>query len=462
MTRLLSLLAILVALLPLAVRADRTLIVTANTGRVHYPTATGREDAAAALDGKLDELRKAHPDAILLDLGGSMTPRTFTESSYGITAVRQLVTKHKFDAVHLTAPDVVFAGSRSRGLVSVPDADVRDRFVSRIGIATDKADQRLELAARRTITRGADATEFSSLADPSRASAWRGVEKRFSEKPLDEVLAPGEGTPYRIAVTDMDFAVVERIARSQRRPDLIFSLAGPQDGTVRANDGAATIVQGPAAGNVLLVTVDGAGKVASTQHEFLKPERMAELASIPLSALGVGISNASDALGRALSVESASIQSDRFDAEAHADLTTRATLDATQTERAPTVYCFRGTMEQKPVRIYRVQLALPVGSLTTEPTVVTAWPRSDFLVALDQDGKVARIAFRSAPKILDYTFDMKPAIDAMTGSAGPFDLPYPQYAGAEDYLRAFAENVRRAIELDRRLYAESKPAEGQP
>jgi hypothetical protein len=451
--RLLPLLALIVALLPLAARADRTLIVTANTGRIHYPTATGREDAAAALDSKLDELRKAHPDAILLDLGGSMTPRTFTESSYGITAVRQLVTRHQFDAVHLTAPDIVFAGSRSRGLASIPDADVRERFFSRIGIATDSADQRLQLPTRRTIRRGTDTTEIASLADPARASAWRGAEKRFSETPVDEILAPGEGMPFRAVVTDMDFAVVERIARSQRRPDLIFSLSGPQDGTVRANDGASTIVQGPAPGNVLLVTVDAGGKVAASQHQFLAAERLAELAQVPISAIGVGISNATDALGRALSVSPGTVQADRFDATAHADLTRRAQVESA--DREPTVYCFRGTMEGKPVRVYRVQMLMPVGSLTQEPTVVTAWPRADFLVALGEDGKVARIAFRDAPKVLGYTFDMKAAIEAMTGSAGPSDLPYPQYAGAEDFLRAFAENVRRVIELDRRLYADS-------
>lgn len=445
-------LALLLMAVPLAAQEKPLrLVISSDLEKIYY---VDRESAPSKPWEKFEEKvraeREADPDSFLIDAGYSLAPVALMETGYGYPAHASMRVL-KADAYHLTASDTFYGGSRTWGLPSVQDPEISKRYVGRLGVRgtdntvfTPHGSIEVERAGRRV--------RVVSLSDPARMAAWNGVRDQFvfdENEALAAFASTGDVNMYTIAISEMDPAVLSRIAVATSRPDLIISLSGKRDGMMRGGGSSTPIVSGPPPGSLLVVEIKPEdGSVSTHLVKYLDESTVANLRKPPVPDIGVGIGNAPASLPQRIGAERDSIQVQVLELEKDQDLTIR-------TRVRPFLVNFEG----KPHRVWRstngVNYVRPDGTEIAAGGV----SRVDMLAVLDMDHKLRRVETRAKIAVNDFTLDLKPFFESLYGK-DPKDwfIDTSRYPGAEEVLPWLAEDLRKIIELDRRVY--DKP-EGQ-
>lgn len=446
LTRVLNVLAVLILLsISSPAKAEGvSVIVTADLESVYYPTGDGGERKPfEALSEAVRKERERNEHVFYIDAGNSASALTLYETGYNGPPARAILTLGA-DVVHLTAGDVMKGANRDFGLPAIKDSAVADKIISRLGYKLDGGTSYAPKAARRVEKNGA-ALEVLSLAEPDAVRGWTGARERFVETPIDQVLSAAGPSAARIAISEMDLPVVERIAAGKDAPPMIVSLSTPRDGKVRTLKSGAQIVNAPPSGSYLRIDFPPTGAPTVETVPFLDPESAKALVSFPLPSLGVGIQNAQEALPKRLGVDPELPSPDVYDAAPFKDLTKR-----------DKVYVFRAQLSGKPVRIYRFQSSLPLTPVGGVPTAHVGWPMNDLIVALDENRRIAALVSRQQPAVIQYTFALDPVVDGIRGKdPAEWNRDSSLLPGARVYLDWLFADLERTIELDRRLYGEA-------
>lgn len=419
------------------------LIVSSDLERVFYPDVKSAETEKAAdrFSAAVTTLQQAHPDAFLVDLGYSMMPAALMETGYGYASVKALKGLG-YDAINLAAQEMVFAGSFEWGLDMITDADWRDRLLARQGLRRTP-DHVSAVESARAVTKGGRTVDFLSLMDENRMSGWSGAKERLVPVPLEEVLRKRTDGATGVAITDFDPAVIERFATTGNTPDLLIATSLAREPRVRKLPNGVPIISAPPKGSLFLVELLN-GEVTITPTEFYPADRYDALRTPPLPVLGIGIQNAEEALTTRAQARAGSVKPEVYGGEEHTDLTTR-----------DRIYSFGIEIEGKPYRAYRYQNVTMLHPVGREPLNNIGWPKLDMIVVLRPDHLLHKIVYRYTIALTEYRFDIEPFVQAIAGrDPAEWSVRDELLPGARELLDWIASDVKRAIELDRRLFGE--------
>lgn len=444
--QLLSILALLFLAVPLAAQEKPLrLVISSDLEKIYY---VDRESAPTKpwekFEASVAAERTEDPNAFLIDAGYSLAPVALMETGYGYAAHASMRSM-RADAFHLTASDTFFGGSRAWGLPSIEDPEISKRYVGRLGVRgadgnvfTPRGSIEVERGGRRV--------RIVSLSDPARIAAWSGLREQFvfdENEALAAFASTGDANMYTIAISEMDQAVLSRIAVASSRPDLIISLTGKRDGTMRGGGTSAPIVSAPPPGSLLVIEVKPEdGSVTTRLVKYLDESKVAEFSKPPIPDIGVGIGNAATSLPARIGANKDNIQVQVLERENDADLTIRKRLRP-----------FLVEIDGKQHRVWRstngMILVRPDGTEIAAGGV----SRVDLLAVLDMDHKLRHVETRAKIAVNDFTLDLKPFFDSLYGK-DPKDwfIDTSRYPGAEVVLHWLAEDLRKIIELDRRVY----------
>jgi len=450
--QLLPILAFLLLGVPLAAQEKPLrLVISADLEKVYYVDRDSAPNKPwEKFEEKVREQREADPDSFLIDAGYSLAPVALMETGYGYPAHASMRVL-RADAYHLTAADTFYGGSRAWGLPSVQDPEISKRYVGRLGVRgadnsvyTPRGSIEVERAGRRV--------RVVSLSDPSRMAAWEGLKEQFvfdENEALAAFASTGDVNMYTIAISEMDPAVLSRIAVASSRPDLIISLNGKRDGTMRGGGNSTPIVSAPPPGSLLVVEVKPEdGSVSTRLEKYFAESEVAELRKPPVPDIGIGIGNAAASLPTRIGADRDSIQVQLIEREKDKDLTVRTRLRP-----------FSVNIDGKQHRVWRETNGIV--HVRPDGTEIAAGgvSRVDLLAVLDLDHRLRKVETRAKIAVNDYTLDLKPFLDSLYGK-DPKDwfIDTTRYPGAEEVLHWLAADLRKIIELDKRIF--EKP-EGQ-
>ncbi|MDX2175076.1 MAG: hypothetical protein SF028_01260 [Candidatus Sumerlaeia bacterium] len=447
---------ILITLLALlsfgAARGDgRTMrfVFTSDLDPVFAPGSTEVGDKPqGALKSLLDRLREEDPESVFVDLGNSVSPHSFMETSYGYVSLNAL-RDYGFDAVHLTARDAVISGTNNFGIAAMGERDLAQYFGS---FGVDNPDSGVAWAPEpvKKVARGGASATLVSLGNPAGFAAWRGAREALIQRDRTEDFVAMESSPAAlvVAVTDRPPAEVDRIAESAPDGSIIVSIRGPRNGRVApARDGGATVVQGPPPGSALVVDVAEDGKVTARHEAFSIPEAYFAIRKAPLPEIGVGITNAEAALAERFGADPASVGFEKHGGQDFGDLLDR--------ER---IFVFRGMVDGVEHRFYRVQNR--VQFLRTDGVLTpVGYPMVDIVAMVGPDHRLKKVAVRDSFRFMGYVIDVAPLWESLYGADPEAWIPdYDPFPGAEEFAAMIARDLRYTLELDRRLFGAARPA----
>ncbi len=425
------------------------IIVSSDLRKVFY---AGRELAAdkpaEAFDRVVREQQAADPDAFFIDAGYSLAPIAQMETAYGYASHKALRSL-KVDAINLTASDTMYGAGRQWGLASMTDEGDKAKLVARLGFKG--VDNSFFMARSATeVSRGPRKLRVVGLADPDRVSVWPELRSRFiyDENAALKAMRPtGDANTFTVALGELDPAVLTRIAAGNDRPDLIISLTGKRDASIRGGGKTSPIVQLPPPGSLLLIEANADGTVVPKAIAFADAARVARSWTTTIPDLGIGISNAAEALPEKLGANKDKIEMAVFEREDARHLTSRRRIRAYNIE-----------VEGKPHRAWRLSSAIVYCTPDGGEYEAGGWSRLDMLVLLDANHNLRKVVPKTPIAYMDFLFDPSPFFATLYGKdPSEWYVDAPRYPGAEDLLEALLADIRRTVELDKMLYA-GKPA----
>lgn len=450
--------AVLLALVAASLLGGRALaedkplriIISSDLGKVFYANADlAAEKPHEAFEKAVRDQKAADPEAFFIDAGYSLAPISQMETGYGYPSHKALRSL-KVDAINLTASDTFYAAGRQWGLSSITDETEKARFVARLGFKG--VDNSFFMARAATeVSRGPRKLRVVGLADPDRVSIWPDLRSRFvfDENAALKAMRPtGDANTFTIALGEMDPAVLTRIAAGNDRPDLIISLTGKRDASMRGGGSTTPIVQLPPPGSLLLIEADGAtGTITPKAIPYADARKVAASWSAPSPDLGIGIGNAADALPEKLGAAKDKIEMAVFEREDLKHLTSRRRIRTYNVE-----------VGGKPHRAWRLTTAIVYSTPEGGQYEAGGWGRLDMLVLLDSNHVLRKVVTKTPVAYMDFLYDPSPFFATLYGK-DPKDwyVDAPRHPGGEDLLEWLLTDLRRVVELDRTLYPD-KPA----
>jgi hypothetical protein len=201
----------------------------------------------------------------------------------------------------------------------------------------------------------------------------------------------------------------------------------------------------PAPGELLVVKIEGkAGEILTApvveRRRWLAPEHWDKLIKLPIPDLGIGIGNISRVVEAYLTTEPVGLSMERVSGRDHQDLTTRKEIE---------FYLLH--MQGKDYRVYRFQSLMP--NWNAPGMSDGGWPQVDMIVMLTDDHRFYRAFNRSQISIGALPTRLLDALNSMAGTDLSEGRPDPRLlAGGEEVYEWVRQDVRKVIELDRRIH----------
>ncbi len=434
-----------------AIAQDKPLriIISSDLRKVYYANADlAAEKPADAFEKAVKDQQAADPDAFFLDAGYSLAPISQMETGYGYPSHKALRTLNA-DAINLTATDTFYAAGRQWGVASITDEKEKGRYVARLGFKG--VDNSFFMArAASEVSRGPRKLRIVSLSDPDRVSIWPDLRTRFvfDENAALKAMRPtGDANTFTIALGEMDPAVLTRIAAGNDRPDLIVSLTGKRDASIRGGGNTTPIVQLPPPGSLLLIEANNDGSIVPKAIPFADADKVAKGWTAPVPDLGIGIGNAAESLPEKLGAAKDKIEMAVFERDDLKHLSARKRIRGYNIEVAG-----------KPHRAWRLTTAIVYNTPDGGAYEAGGWSRLDMLVMLDDKHVLRKVVTKTPVAYMDFMFDPSPFFETLYGKdPKEWYVDAPRYPGGEELLEWILADLRRVVELDRTLYPD-KPA----
>ncbi len=427
------------------------LAITANNHPL-YPILTDEppvEDPTGQFEEGVRELREEHPDAFFVEAGEFASFGAVLETAYRSRNLN-FVDQMDYSAVHLSARDASLTTIGTSGLHYAPDS-IMDRIVTNIHTTNPRP---LDLPShRRTENAAGQAVIFQSLHSMSRAQGlsdrmallnpeqWEEIRERLTEAAGDHegpVVASGslteeEWEEFFASGTPPIHMYVDTGWTGSTEPEL-------RDGVWR--------IPAPAMGEVHLVgfrfreaELDGEPTVEKV--ELLPGIEPEDLIKYPLPRIGVPITNLNNVMRQFFSVTADSVRQDRVDDEGIEDLTA--------VER-PMVYHLEDE-EEGTQRLYRIMSIIP--HYQRPGLLAVGWPETHAIIVLNDDHELVRFISRIHYPVGGLDTTVLEAIQRLPGTPQEEWAPDPELAaGVEMVWEWVVDDIRRTIELDKRLYGE--------
>ncbi|MEQ8821755.1 MAG: hypothetical protein RLY93_16075 [Sumerlaeia bacterium] len=427
---------------------DLTLILTGHLGRAFTPVGEDpqvqREEATGKLTDAIDRLLDAHPNALLIDVGGSTVSDINRETEYFSPQWRWFEEKG-YDAVHITAKDYANYGAAGLGF-SYADPDRWPMYLGNLDAAGRRYepfdlndDKSVDLGASQTVTliAAADKSRLSGMPLALESAAYRNPEDILKE-------AVAEVDPGQPVLVLSEFPPRQNAHIAQRYPAVTAVIeSNNPTGEARVANGA-LLLPFPAGHQVvtahLKIGADGAVESHEISAEpWIDEEAFAALRVPNRGILGVSV-RPPEVITSRFGVQSDALGIDVLRGTPFPDLTDREN-----------VYVYSFEMDGQRYRLYRVYFLVNDG-----------WIGFDAMVVMNQDHTI---------RMIETNTPTYPSgrIDTLLGQvlAGFYDkapenwtIPAELVAGYEQQAEAIVDLLRRTIEMDRRVAAElTLPAE---
>ncbi len=430
------------------------LAITANNHPL-YPVHTDEppvEDPTGTFEEGVRELRAEHPRAFFAEAGHFASFGAVLETAYNSRSLN-FFDQLDYHAVHLGARDAAFTTIGTTGLHYSPDS-IKNRIVTNVHTTTpdpldipplrkaanDDGQEAifLNLASMRTAQ---GLGERLALLKPDE---WEDIRERLREAARDHtgpVIAAG-------SLTNEEW---EEFFSANTRPPvhiyLDFSL--PADSEPALRDGVWRVPV-PRMGHVHLVGFRFREEEVVEQPTLerldllpgIEPE---DLVKYPTPRIGLPITNLDSVMRQFFSVSADAVRQDRMEADGIEELTSVA---------RPMVYHLED--EEGPKRLYRVMSIMPHSQ--RPGLLAVGWPETHAIFVLTEDHELDRIVSRFRFPIGGLDTTLLEALNRLPGTPQDEWAPDPELAaGVEAAWRWVVDDIRRTIELDKRLYGKDGP-----
>lgn len=428
------------------------IIITAHTAPF-FPVLAERppvEEPELVLEKALLDMKRKYPAAYVVDVGHSVSMATVLESAYDSPwpGFREFYARNNYDAVNLTARDVVLGAVRPVGYQTALPNQLRPLIAS---IDTDNPKPHGIAHARRVEPRGdGPSLSFVSLSSLSRAAGISGIAALANEKRPERMVQTLAEERTRadvvIAVADLEQRTRETILKAERAPHLMIDWTWPADAEPTQEE-KTWIVAPPAAGTITRLAlrrlVDGTiADVQAESYRFMDPGQIAALTPLPTPTAGLAIPNLNEVMAYFFSITADRVRVDRAET---ADLSAYTTVDR--------AFVYTSSVGGKLARIYRVRMGLPDPRFDLMEN--GGYPATDFLLVLDAaDSSFVRVESRTDFPIAGFATTLEAALNKLAGQDPATWSPDPVLAaGLEDDAWPYVVHaVRQTMELDRKLF----------
>lgn len=432
-----------------------TLIVTGNADRL-FPVMTNEPpvpDPRAAWVAAIRAAKEENPDALLVDAGNNVSISNGLETGYSYK-FPVIFQELGFSAAAMSGRDAALNAAHNAGYRTIKPEFLKPVIANVTSPWPDPLPVPVALAAESP--NGAKA-RFIAMATKRAASALSGRLETCNEVPAADVAeqiamarANGEISIGFSSMDDTDTSPVFALAKGSTDVMVDFNKSALEP--VEKSKTGAWHIPVPEPGELLVLKIEGeAGKIAKApvveRRRWLAPEHWDKLIKLPTPDLGIGIGNISRVIEAYLTTEPVGLSMERVSAKDYKDLTKRAEIEH---------YLLH--MQGKDYRVYRFQSMMP--NWNAPGMSDGGWPQVDMIVLLTADHRFFRAFNRSQIAIGALPTRLLDALNTMTGTDLSEGRPDPRLiAGGEEVYEWVRQDVRKVIELDRRIYgkAAAKP-----